>query len=119
MALYCDEELVTQTDFYIAVEGGDTDHYVRWFLPMSASTFEQSAAWLGPLRFAFAEDDFGNCFYLDLSQGGVETHPVLFLDHDGGDVSVVAESLTAFRQGTIRRGGNFRNSGRGTEDRSN
>ena len=52
----------------------------------SLAELEQSSISLGPMQFAFAEDDFGNYFYVDLGQASPEGFPVLFMDHDGGDV---------------------------------
>jgi hypothetical protein len=104
-ALYSDADFVTRTNFCIASEPDSAGYYIKRFLPMSVSTMEVSSMSLGLGRFAFAEDDFGNFFYLDLSEAVTGIQQVLFMDHDGGEVQIVADSLEAFRRGFLHRGG--------------
>jgi hypothetical protein len=93
--LYTDLSRLNRNSFYV-VPPHSTDkedqHFIARFEPADMQTLADVWFLIGDNRFPLASDDFGNYFYVELAP---ESHdaPVFFVDHDGGDVSLVADSV--------------------------
>lgn len=97
-ALYSNPDRLEHVPCYVVPpESTDPDeqHFIAQFEPADVQTVREVWFPIGENRFPFASDDFGNYFYVELVPDA-EDAPVFFVDHDGGDVSLVAKSLTEF-----------------------
>ena len=97
--LYSNSDRVLQSCFYVVPPNAvseDEHYFIARFQPADMQTLKDVWFPVGDSRFPFATDDFGNYFCIELSP---EMHdaPVVFMDHDSGDISLVATSLEDFR----------------------
>jgi hypothetical protein len=99
--LYSDEQLLTRADFSLRLnspEGEPIEERVAGFLPADATTLEDP--WCEHLpsgSLPFARDLFGDLLFVELTEDARD-QPVKHWYHDGGDIEVVASSLSTFLQ---------------------
>ncbi|HUS39387.1 MAG TPA: SMI1/KNR4 family protein, partial [Pirellulales bacterium] len=96
--LYSNRDLLARSSFYVVPPGStseDKHHFIARFEPADMQALNDVWFPIGDNRFPFASDDCGNYFYVELNPGSKDM-PVFFVDHDGGDVSRVAESFADF-----------------------
>ncbi len=94
-ALYADRQEVLRTDFEV-VANPDTDPGRRWYVAYYQPADAQSArdTWPGlDEYFAFADDGCGNGYLVDPRE---HDPPVLFHDHETGELSTVCDRFTDF-----------------------
>ncbi|APZ92696.1 SMI1/KNR4 family protein [Fuerstiella marisgermanici] len=94
--LYADVDSLRRESFYIVPPDAadESEHYfVAQFQPADLTTIEQACLPGDKTQFPFAIDDFGNYYFVDLTSHDL---CVNYLDHDGGDLSRVADRLETF-----------------------
>ena len=94
--LYADINGLRRESFYVVPPDAIDDsehHFVARFEPADLITISQAFLPSGNKSFPFASDDFGNYYFVDLTTQGF---CVNYLDHDGGNVSHVADDLETF-----------------------
>jgi hypothetical protein len=94
-ALYADRQEVLRGDFEVAA-APDAPPEDPWHVAFYQPADEQSArdAWPGLEKyFAFADDGCGNGYLIDPTD---DDPPVLFHDHETGELSRVCERFTEF-----------------------
>ena len=94
--LYADTEGLRHDSFYVIPPDADDEsshHFVARFEPADLVTIRQACLPNARKSFPFASDDFGNDYCFDLSAQSFCVHSV---DHDGGEISPVADQLEAF-----------------------
>ncbi len=96
-SLYVDEEELLRGDFDVAAESdaaSENRWYVAYYQPADAETVRES--WPGLEKyFAFANDGCGNEY---LIEPGDDDLPVLFHDHETGELSRVCDHFSEFMQ---------------------
>ncbi len=96
--LYSDANQVGRNSFYVVPPDStneDDHHFIARFEPADMRTLKDLWFPIGDSRFPFASDSLGNYFYVELAPDSQDV-PVFFIDHDGSNVSKVADSLSAF-----------------------
>jgi hypothetical protein len=104
--LYECTDLLTRENFELVDtrrNARDGDSFVRTFLPADGRTV--SEAWFEEWndRFPFADDGFGNYYWIPIKSDSGDDPPVWFTDHDGGETWQVADTLSSFLARPIRR----------------
>lgn len=98
--LFADTDLVLSQDFAFkltASSGGPQYWTIHRFIPPSESfTSPYYAEQLTQDAFLFAIDGMGNSYFIRPSDFCHEEGPVYFYDHERGQESVIAKTLTAF-----------------------
>jgi hypothetical protein len=95
---YADHDRLLQTRFYVIPpqDKDNRDFFVQRFEPADLQMLNEVWLPMEGRRFPFASDDFGNYFFVELADDASGQLPVFFIDHDGGDVSKVADSFAEF-----------------------
>lgn len=94
--LYADIDCLRRESFYVIPPDADDEsdhHFVARFEPADLATVSLACLPSGRTSFPFASDDFDNYYYVDLAEQGLSVN---YVDHDGGDVSRVADQLDTF-----------------------
>ncbi len=94
--LYADIDCLRRESFYVIPPDADDEsehRFVARFEPADLTAVSLACLPSGRTRFPFASDDFGNYYFVDLADQGL---CVNYIDHDGGDVSRVADQLDTF-----------------------
>jgi hypothetical protein len=93
--LYSDKEELLRNNFAVAASSGVPDGerwYVSDYQPADGASVRDS--WPGLEKyFAFADDGSGNGYLIDPTQ---DDPPVLFHDHETGEISRVCDRFTEF-----------------------
>lgn len=94
VALYRDSREIMRGDFWVA-ETSDAPEEKRWYVAFYVPADAQSTkdTWPGTEKyFTFADDGCGNGYLIDPR---LADPPVFFHDHETGDLSPVADRLSA------------------------
>jgi hypothetical protein len=94
--LYTRTELISRRDIHLRNENGKTYHIAE-FLPADVETL--SGIWSELKKsnnFPFANDSFGDCYYIPFTGDKSEECPVMYYRHDGSDFELVSRSLDEF-----------------------
>ena len=101
--LYTQTDLLVQENF-VFVGPDNSDRYIMTFLPADLKTVNDCWFQIGDKHFPFAEDDFGNYYFVEIKQEKSSLCPVYFISHDGDGRSVnIAESLREFITRPIKK----------------
>jgi len=96
---YANHSRLLQTAFYVVPPNGlkeSEDHFIQRFEPADLQTVTEVWFPIGNNRFPFASDDFGNYYFAEGVNDRTSSLPVFFIDHDGGDISRIANSFEEF-----------------------
>lgn len=114
--LYDDHDRLLESRFYV-VPPNPYDETEDWFIqefePADLETLRTGFPLIGcdeepnvaKRRFAFASDDFGNSYFIELGPYSPVELPVFYYDHDGGSIDQIADSLAEFMNWERRREG--------------
>jgi len=95
--LYRQGHLVAKRNIRIMSElQAEHEYEIDHFLPADARTLKELWFDIGARRFPFAVDGFGNYFFIELHDRQGQPTTVFYIDHDGGDVRPIAQSLKSW-----------------------
>ncbi len=97
--LYANPALLTGEDLYIFDPGKPQTEGDAWWIALSPASLEclhPDIASIPPNAFAFATNEYGDPYYVQLSSDSDGDGPVSIHYHDGGDTERVAPSLRTF-----------------------
>lgn len=93
--LHQDKDEVLRGDFLVVPPGAKEEsefHYVCYFCPVDADSIKDVLPGLEKY-FAFADDGGGNGYLIDPT---LDDPPVLYHDHESGEIEKVCDSLSEF-----------------------
>jgi hypothetical protein len=92
-ALYETPEDILRGGFEVQSPRGD-EYYIAWYEPADAENWNGPGDLPGQEKyFVFANDGFGNHYTVDPAQ---DDPPVVFFDHDTGEINEVCGALSEF-----------------------
>jgi len=97
--LYANRELIIAGDFYLMPPNASDDElgwYINEFVPADHAALEPELESIPPGTFSFAFNEFGDPYFVELSDDPDGDGPVRLRYHDGGDIETVSGSLREF-----------------------